>query len=1588
MADENGNTWWDPVCGSRDFNNDSDTWAFWSFQKTVNATDPDFTRCFQQSVISWSPSVWLVICSLFYIPYLVFRQTVNKSIGHHSGLNIIKTVISLFLCYVSILDLIKSLAETVEGLPPRVIYYITPTVNVFTFALATFVIYYEFAKGCHSSGVVFIFWFLQLLVGVVPFRTNILLALSEGKITDSYRFVTFYIMYACVIAQFLLNMTADASANPQIKACRTQKRQNKDAVVDAKECLGESDKSDKIPCPELEAPFVSRLTYWWITGLIIRGYKKSLELKDLWELNFADTSASIWAVFGKHWGTEMERYRKATSLVRNYKYPVQKQITAPPKDKQQADAKEEDIPSAKNDEPSEDIMKAFNTGSLLKAITKTFGAEYMLAGFFKLLSDASGFLSPQILNLLIGFVNGGDPLIWKGYIYAVSLFAIAVFQSIILQQYSHGCFSIGLKVRSAIVAAVYRKALTLNNTAKKSSTVGEIVNLMAVDSQKLLEAPPFIHMIWSAPITIAFALYFLWQQLGPSVLAGLGVTVIMIPINAVLAGKIRDFQIRQMKLKDGRIKLMNEVLSGMKVLKLYAWEGAFQEKILEIRNQEIAVLRASQLFQAVSSLSWFCAPFLVALASFATYVSVSETNILTAQRAFVSLSLFNIMNAPLAQIPAVITYLVQCAVSIGRLSRFLKNPELDVENVKLETNQENAMSIRDGTFSWDKDDAPVLHDVNMRIPEGKLVAVVGMVGCGKSSLISALLGDMEVMKGSISLRGSVAYVPQQAWIQFNTLKNNIIFGAPLDDERYEDIIKETTLKTDLEILQGGDQTEIGEKGINLSGGQKQRVSLARAVYQNKDIYLLDDPLSAVDAHVGKHIFDNVIGPAGILRNKTRVLVTNGINFLPKCDEIIVLNNGTISETGTFAQLLKNAGAFSEYIATYLNDDVRENEIDEDDEMIQIKRDLKRLVSVQSALSDKSDKDDAGSLADSIASGKRGSMRKRSSPRKRTISTKSDKLANEDDVEIVKKPGKKEKLVEDEMAQEGGVRAIVFLKYFKACGVGFCILTVLATILYMGCQVGTNIWLNIWSSDKPLQKNGTLVQDKPLTNLRLGIYGTFGAGSVLTVLLRSISIALASTFYTPISSITWSGLQCLSSTQLLLDVDTLDINIPITIKIALFTLSSVIMTVVVIIYITPLFVVVIIPLAVFYYFVQRFYVATSRQLKRLESISRSPIYSHFSETVVGASSIRAYGKQDEFVNKSDVLVNQNQQAYYPNIVSNRWLGILLEFIGNIIVLFAGLFAVIGRDTLSGGQIGLSVSYSLQVTQSLNILVRMLTDLETHIVSVERIKEYTDIENEAVWEIENSKPPPAWPQEGAIAVDNYSVRYREGLDLVLKDVSFNVQPGEKVGIVGRTGAGKSSLTLALFRILEPANGSIIIDGKDITKMGLHSLRSKLTIIPQEPVLFSGSLRMNLDPTDIRTDDELWGALENAHLKDYVAGLPEKLMHPCSEGGENLSVGQRQLVCLARALLRKTRILILDEATAAVDLETDDLIQNTIRTEFKDSTVVTIAHRLNTIIDYDRILVLDAGMRKEYETPTALLNDKTTIFYGMAKDAGLVS
>ena len=455
-----------------------------------------------------------------------------------------------------------------------------------------------------------------------------------------------------------------------------------------------------------------------------------------------------------------------------------------------------------------------------------------------------------------------------------------------------------------------------------------------------------------------------------------------------------------------------------------------------------------------------------------------------------------------------------------------------------------------------------------------------------------------------------------------------------------------------------------------------------------------------------------------------------------------------------------------------------------------------------------------------------------------------------------------------------------------------------------------------------------------------------------------------------------------------DVDVCDNTLPQNIRQWMSCLANFMGTVITIIVYLPIFTVVIVPASIVFFFVQTVYVSTSRQVKRLESISRSPIYSHFSETLTGTTTIRAFGMNQDFIEESERKVDFNQVCYYPSIIGYRWLSVLLENTGNLLSFAAAIFAVLAGDTVEPGQVGLIISYALNVTSVLTWLVRTTADVETNIVAVERIKEYSDIPSEAAWESSlDDKPPATWPQTGQVSFENYAMRYREGLDLVLKSISCDVQGGEKIGIVGRTGAGKSSLTMALFRLVEAAAGKISIDGTDTAKIGLHELRTKVTIIPQDPVLFSGTLRMNLDPFNLYSDDDVWSALKLSHLHDFVSSLDLGLLHYISEGGDNLSVGQRQLCCLARALLKKTKILVLDEATAAVDLETDDLIQQCIRKEFKDSTVLTIAHRLNTIMDYDRVMVLDQGDVAEFDSVDTLLKNKNGIFHSMAQNAGLI-
>uniref|UniRef100_A0A8C2FJQ2 Uncharacterized protein n=1 Tax=Cyprinus carpio TaxID=7962 RepID=A0A8C2FJQ2_CYPCA len=1192
---------------------------------------------------------------------------------------------------------------------------------------------------------------------------------------------------------------------------------------------------------------------------------------------------------------------------------------------------------------------------LVPTIAKTSKAVLLESAFLKLIQDLLSFASPQLLKLMISFTQDKSSHAWTGYLYAVLLLVVAFLQSVILQQYFQRCFILGMKVRTSLMAAVYKKALVVSNDSRKEPTAGEIVNLMSADAQRFNDVTNFIHLLWSCPLQIALAIAFLWIELGPSVLAGLLVMVLMVPINGWLATKSRGFQMENMKFKDKRMKIINDILNGIKVLKYYAWESSFEAQVQEIREKELKVMRKFAYLSSVSTFIFSCAPAIVSLATFAVFVSVSPDNILDAEKAFTSISLFNILRFPLAMFPQLISIMVQTAVSKKRLEKFLSGDDLDTMAITRDDSHSAAVSMTDGTYTWERDTEPVLKNVSLDIKPGRLVAVVGAVGSGKTSLISALLGELHSLKGRINIKGSVAFVPQQAWIQNATVMDNILFGSNLDEERYRSVVDACALGPDLDLLPGRDQTEIGEKGINLSGGQKQRVSLARAVYSSADVYLLDDPLSAVDSHVGKHLFERVIGPTGLLKDKTRILVTHGISFLPYVDEIVVLVNGVVSEVGSYDGLRASKGAFSEFLETYGKEESSNQQQTSLHEYIFVFTIFVFFVF---------------------------SMRLRKNSSVRSKKDSGDK--------------KGQRLIEKETMETGRVKFSVYLQYLRSMGWCFITWSFLFYFIQNVAFIGQNLWLSDWTEDSVEYFNTTYPNH--IRDMRIGVFGALGLAQGFlvflgTILLADGSISASRTLHTSLlSNILKVPMVFFDTTpsgrivnRFAKDIFTVDEIIPMSFRSCILCLLGVLGTLFVICLATPIFTAVVVPMAVIYYFVQRFYVATSRQLRRLDSVSRSPIYSHFGETVSGISVIRAYGHQQRFLKQNEDTIDQNLKSVYPWIVSNRWLAMRLEFLGNLVVFFSALFAVISRDSLNSGLVGLSISYALNVTQTLNWLVRMTSELETNIVAVERVREYAEIKNEAPW-ITSNRPPDDWPTAGNIHFENYKVRYRPELELILHGITCDIQRTEKIGIVGRTGAGKSSLTNCLFRIIEASEGRILIDGIDISTLGLHDLRSRLTIIPQDPVLFSGTLRMNLDPFEKFSDEEIWSVLELAHLKDYVRGLPTGLQHEVSEGGENLSVGQRQLLCLARALLRKSRILILDEATAAVDLETDDLIQNTIRTEFSHCTVLTIAHRLNTILDSSRVMVLDSGKIVEFDSPSVLLNNKQGHFYAMAKDAGI--
>uniref|UniRef100_A0A8C4XUZ4 ATP-binding cassette sub-family C member 6 n=1 Tax=Falco tinnunculus TaxID=100819 RepID=A0A8C4XUZ4_FALTI len=1093
-----------------------------------------------------------------------------------------------------------------------------------------------------------------------------------------------------------------------------------------------------------------------------------------------------------------------------------------------------------------------------------FGTYFLLSTVCLVICDVFLFSIPKLLSLFLEFIEDQEAPSWHGYFYAFAMFLLACLQTLFEQRYMYMCLVLGLRLKTAVTGLVYRKILVMSNASRKTATVGEIVNLVSVDVQKLMDLIIYFNGTWLAPIRIIICFVFLWQLLGPSALASIAVFLFLLPLNFVITKKRSQFQVCFMTHKDERAKLINAVLSNIKVIKLHGWEKTFMEKVIGIRKQELQALKKSQiLFSQMVCFSF--APFQIAFVMFAVYTLVDNTHVLDAQKAFVSLTLINILNTAHSFLPFSINAAVQCSISAHILVQA-------------------SITIRNGTFCWSKETSPCLRSIDLTVPQGSLLAVVGQVGAGKSSLLSALLGELEKTDGS--------YVPQQAWIQNASVEDNILFGKEMDETWFNRVIDACALQPDLESFPAGQKSEIGEKGINISGGQKQRVNLARAVYQKASIYLLDDPLSAVDAHVGQHIFEHVLGPNGLLKDKTRVLVTHTINILPQVDNIVFLVDGMISETGSYEKLLQKNEAFAEFLHSHV-----------------------------------------------AAEEKAGT----------------------------------------------GLPA-----YLKATGLPLCAYIILLFTCQQAVSFSRGYWLSVWTDD-PVY-NGT----QQHSELRVGVFGALGVVqglfvSTAAVLLGGV-LASHKLFLQLLRNVARSPMVFFEQTPIgnLLnrfskEMDAIDSVIPDKLKSLLGFLFNLLEIYIVIIVATPKAAMAIVPLTVLYAAFQHFYVSTSCQLRRVEAASRSPIYSHIAETFQGSSVIRAYKDQERFISKNNFLVDQNQRICFPGAVADRWLATNLEFLGNGIVLFAALFVAMGRTHLSPGTAGFSISYALQITGVLNWMVRSWTEIENNIVSVERVREYWRTPKEAPWTQNGKLQDQVWLTEGRIEFRNYSLRYRPNLELALKHINLTINGQEKIGITGRTGAGKSTLAVGLLRLVEAAEGAILIDGLDIAQLGLHDLRTKITVIPQDPVLFSGSLRMNLDPLNQYTDADIWTALELTQLKSFVADLPDQLEYQCADQGENLSTGQKQLVCLARAVLRKAKILILDEATAAIDLETDLQIQSTLRTQFKDSTVLTIAHRINTIMDCDRILVLEDGRIAEFDTLEHLIAQKG-LFYSLMEESGL--
>uniref|UniRef100_A0A8C9WQX2 ATP-binding cassette, sub-family C (CFTR/MRP), member 10 n=1 Tax=Scleropages formosus TaxID=113540 RepID=A0A8C9WQX2_SCLFO len=1184
---------------------------------------------------------------------------------------------------------------------------------------------------------------------------------------------------------------------------------------------------------------------------------------------------------------------------------------------------------------------------LLPVLHKAFGLKYYLLGVVKLLGNMLGFAGPLLLSSLVAFMEDSQAPISQGLWCSLGLFTSTLLSAVLRNIFTFEVSKVSLSARAAVISAIYRKALRVSSTTLAQFNLGEIVNFMSTDTDRLVNFFNNFHDIWNLPLQFAVTLYLFYVEVGVAFLGGLGFALLLIPLNKVIATRIMKNNKDMLQSKDSRVKLMTEMLFGMRVIKFYTWEHHFIQKIGDCRKRELSHLKKIKYLDAVCVYIWAALPVLISITTFVTYVLLG--NELTAAKVFTTLALVGMLILPLNNFPWILNSTIEAKVSLDRIQCFLRLSDQDMDMYYSTPPEEPliAVQLKNSSFSWRGADntnlAPseasspdgtfLLHNISFAIKEGSLVAVVGKVGCGKSSLLAAIAGELIRCGGVVYVQGrenGFAMAAQEPWIQHGSVRDNILFGKEYNSHFYQSVIEACALTEDLNILPGGDRTEVGPNGVTLSGGQKARLALARAVYMEKDIYLLDDPLAAVDADVAKHLLEKCL--MGILKNKTRILCTHRIEFLDKADIVVLMDNGMIVKIGSPNKILPEVEPVPKN--RNKNDNKKENGIYED--------------------------------------------------------------------EFCEQPSLIHCVMGEEQKQTGVVTCRVYRSYWLAVGgvLGFTILFFLFLmqgISFFDMKIGLSCCpsLNGPKFESHLFENySTFNQNVNVTGqleFYLTVYVSIAAANSVFTIIRAFVFAYGAicaatvihnrlldrvlkatvTFFdsTPLGQI----INRFSS-----DLYSVDDMLPFVLNILLANIFGLLGMIVMMSYGLPWILLLLLPLGVLYYKIQHFYRHTSRELKRLYAITLSPIYTHFSETLTGLCTIRASCSSLRFEEENESRLERNQRCLFAGNAAMQWLDIRLQMIGVLVVTGLSVIAIIQHQakSIDTGLVGLSLSYALSITGLLSGLIFSFTQMETQMISVERTEEYsTDIPAEP--QHGSLEVSSLWPEHGQVEFQKAVLVYRSGLPNALDELSVVIQAGEKVGVVGRTGSGKSTMFLALFRMLELSSGKILVDKVDISKMGLEQLRSKLAIIPQDPFLFSGTVRENLDPCGIHSDAQLLDVLEQCHLMQAVnrmGGLNAEV----GEKGKSLSVGQRQLLCLARALLTQAKILCIDEATASVDQQTDKLLQQTIREKFKDRTVLTIAHRINTIMDSDKVLVMHAGKAVEFDTPEVLMQREDSIFY----------